>query len=96
VEEPSGGTRSDDALWETERRRTLHDAAAAAIEAFDNLDDLDCLILRLRHLEGFTLARIGEEVGLSHQRVHERVKRGEARVRDILAQEGIQHEDLFD
>ncbi len=84
-EDLPSGERADHRLLTheaEEEQRKMHDRLNRAL---DTLEPVDRLIVRLRYYDGFTLARIGKEVGLPLQRVHDRIKRILERLRMELA-----------
>lgn len=97
--EPLGDLASTDpadaALWASEREADQRAAFDALAEVLDELDPEEALMIRMRYYDGFTLARIGEEVGLRVQRVHERIGRILVRLREALEEKGANGPELL-
>jgi RNA polymerase sigma factor (sigma-70 family) len=97
--EPLGDLASTDAadaaLWASEREADQRAAFDVLAEVLDELDPEEALMIRMRYFDGFTLARIGEEVGLRVQRVHERLGRILVRLRETLEERGANGSELL-
>jgi RNA polymerase sigma factor (sigma-70 family) len=95
LERQESGDTADGPLWTQELEDEQTVAFERVVELLAEMDPDDALMMRLRFEDGFTLARIGEEVGLSLQRVHERIARTLSELRRVLEDEGFERDELL-
>lgn len=63
--------------------------------AIANVPEGDRECVRLRYFDGLTLEEIGERVGLTRERVRQKIVRGLKKAREEFANQGIDAEDLL-
>ncbi|MEZ5331862.1 MAG: sigma-70 family RNA polymerase sigma factor [Thermoanaerobaculia bacterium] len=85
----AGGERADDGLVETEREETLRRAGAVLQEALEDLVPEDRLILKLRFLEGATVASIARSFRVEQRPLYTRIYNALGRLRATLEAAGF-------
>lgn len=87
---------ADAELWEAEDCRTRDAARAIWRDALEGLPAEDRLIMRLRFLEGFSVADIARALGLEGPPTYKRIERNCRTIRAAFEEAGLLRGDLFE
>jgi RNA polymerase sigma factor (sigma-70 family) len=80
---------ADDAVLDRERHERLAAVSAALHRALARLEPEDRLIIKMRYLEGFSIADVARGLGLEQKPLYPRIKRVLGRLSAELRAEGI-------